>query len=195
MSYNILIVDDNEYFKAGLKRLIDGYFLRRNDKVFHITMENANPYADIIFWAPSVERSKIPLEILLDKRMIFIVDEDQSWLSPTVIYRQDDVSTIYTAFDNSVRQCSCFSESLCISDEISPRQNQVLYYISLGISVAEIAKYLLITEKAVSLHKRKAMLALNLSNNTELNKWLIKQLRLSHSRHINFSSYLARDVC
>lgn len=67
-----MIIDSNEYFKAGLKAIIRNYFLKTRHDVMFIKMENAHPLADIIFWAPNVSWDEIPIDLAYDKRIILI---------------------------------------------------------------------------------------------------------------------------
>jgi DNA-binding CsgD family transcriptional regulator len=63
---------------------------------------------------------------------------------------------------------------------LSPRQKEVMRYISKGMCSSEIAKKLQINEKTVSSHKRTAMGKLQLDRTADLYRWLLCDSTAAH---------------
>lgn len=189
MLYKIMIIDSNEYFKAGLKAIIRNYFLKTRHDVMFIKMENAHPLADIIFWAPNVSWDEIPIDLAYDKRIILIGNKQKHGYFRGKVYRDAPCSVLHDILFNIIRMRICSLHREFVSDKLSIQQNLVLYYLSLGEKPLDIANYMNISEKTVSQHKRKAMTVLKLCKNTDLNQWLLARLAYCNEHHIDFSNY------
>lgn len=101
----------------------------------------------------------------------------------TTLYRNQSVESMLLIINeqleqlNSVRNapvkpCSVVSRT---DNNLTRRETEILRYLARGISNGGVARFLHISEKTVSAHKRNIMCKLNMVRPAELNYWLIQE--------------------
>ncbi|MBH1931199.1 helix-turn-helix transcriptional regulator [Serratia rubidaea] len=180
----VLITDPDKFFVAGLKSLLNAHFHSKGIVLLFMDNPLLYPIADLIFWAPATPR--IPNSLLtgryLDTRFFVITSGEETLLTRHVFQHVFDrcwpCAVLLSFVDKAISQESRFDHAklAAIYDPVTlltPRQQEVMYYVSKGMRSHEIAKHMHVHEKTVSCHKRAAMGKLHLMRTAELHNWLI----------------------
>lgn len=182
----ILIVDPDRFFVAGLQHAIKAHFQARDIPVLFMGHPLSYPLADLIFWAPGHPSAEIPMGLLVGHkrfRVILLMSPQQPHLVANcvsrVFYRHQNRVQLSSLIDTSIDTTTC-AQIRTVSDAyadllaaLSPRQREVMCYVSQGLCLNDIAARLHIHEKTVSNHKRTAMRRLQLERTTDLHHWLL----------------------
>ncbi|HGM5491179.1 TPA: LuxR C-terminal-related transcriptional regulator [Serratia fonticola] len=184
----ILIVDPNQYFVAGLQQIVKKHFYTKGIAVNFLQQQLSYPMADLIFWAPGYPTTVMPIGLLVGdvqrSRLIILTSKESVHLVnsyvPCVFYRHQSQQDLIFLIDKAlsfskpgnneefIKECNDISLI-----PLSPRQKQVMRYISKGMCLSQIAEKLDINEKTVSSHKRTAMGKLQLSRTADIYHWLL----------------------
>lgn len=193
----IVIRDPNRFYIRGLTNCLAENFSLRN---IHTDFTDCafNSRAKMIFLAE--ESLSIANIHYLNRRMsirplcIFIIknsdsaDEQPEGIAHNIshytpLYRNQSVESMLSVINeqleqfNSVRSafvqpCSVVSRT---ETNLTRRETEILRYLARGISNGGVARFLHISEKTVSAHKRNIMCKLNMIRPAELNYWLIQE--------------------
>ncbi|WP_455818605.1 response regulator transcription factor [Pseudomonas cerasi] len=193
----IVIRDPNRFYMKGLTNCLTENFSRRD---IHTDFTDCafNSRAKMIFLAE--ESLSIANIHYLNRRMsmrplcVFIIknsESDDDLLEGkmhninqyTTLYRNQSVESMLPVINeqldqlNSVRSvlvqpCSIVSRP---DNNLTRRETEILRYLARGISNGGVARFLHISEKTVSAHKRNIMCKLNMIRPAELNYWLIQE--------------------
>lgn len=99
----------------------------------------------------------------------------------TPIYRTQSVAEVSVALRRHLEAKSDLRDILippCSSrtnNTLTRRETEILRYLARGISNGAVARFLHISEKTVSAHKRNIMSKLNMIRSAELNYWLLQE--------------------
>lgn len=180
----ILIVDTDQFFVSGLQQAIRKHYSARDTQVIFLSLPLLYPMADLIFWASCYPNKVMPMGLLENHMVIQLMSQQPFHLvadnMPLVFYRHQCSGHLSSLLDQVTHTASNRPAQI-VSEEnkddplltLTPRQWEVIGYISLGISVYDISKRLCIGRKTVSSHKRAAMRNLRLNKITDLHNWLI----------------------
>lgn len=180
----ILIVDTDQFFVAGLEQAVREHFNARNTEVIFLRFALLYPNADLIFWAAYCPDKVMPPGLLENRTVIQLMSQQPFHLvadnMPLVFYRHQCSGHLSSLLDQVMHTASNRPAQI-VSEEkkddplltLTPRQWEVIGYISSGISLYDISKRLCIGRKTVSSHKRAAMRNLRLNKITDLHNWLI----------------------
>lgn len=191
----IVINDPNRYFADGLAACISEYLLAKGispsftDCVFNydarilfIAAESIS-IANCHYLHRRVSTRSLDVFILRDRTPL--PDEGNITVPhlddfPT-LYRDSQLADFYRKVQSRTsphtdlrsllaRPCTPHSFGL-----LTRREIEVLRYLARGISNGAVARFLLISEKTVSAHKRNIMAKLNMIRPAELNYWLLQE--------------------
>ncbi|MEZ2831044.1 response regulator transcription factor [Serratia liquefaciens] len=183
----ILIVDPNRFFVEGLQLAIRAHFQARGIPVVFMHRPLSYPMADLIFWAPGDPTTVMPAGLFARRTqispVILLMSQDTPHLAanyiPSVFYRHQRCCHLSPLIVQTIESASgCPAEPAHEENSphlaaLSPRQREVMGYVSKGLRLSEISVRLHIHEKTVSNHKRAAMRKLQLSRTTDLHHWLL----------------------
>lgn len=196
---NIVIVirDPNRFYVRGLTNCLTENFSLRD---IHADFTDCafNRRAKMIFLAE--ESLSIATIHDLNRRMsirpvcVFIIrNSDSGEALPeglmlninhyTTLYRNQSVESMLSVINEQLEQlnstrsavvqpCSVMSRT---DANLTRRETEILRYLARGISNGGVARFLHISEKTVSAHKRNIMCKLNMIRPAELNYWLIQE--------------------
>lgn len=192
----VLICDDDQFYLAGLKCFLQSWFQPHGITVNVSTNFQQRACADVLFIALS-ELSPYRLyalrqEMKSNSSPVFVIggygDEslncsrERVQMIGTDIHRNSTLAALGEKFYDIIHRMESppapsrsASSHISLLYRLTFRETQILRYLARGISHAMVARYLHISEKTVSAHKRNIMVKLNLSRTTELNYWLIKE--------------------
>ncbi|OKB64579.1 hypothetical protein BHU62_21865 [Serratia marcescens] len=191
MSVTILLIDKNRYFSEGLRLGVSQYFNRKKINVtFTGTIAHKNT-SDIIFIekALGVKLGYLQSCSSMVKQSIFLIEEynyNKTHYNKIVkkgvefINRKQSIENVVDALESSLsRKESIYSTNNTNIKKgshrtlLTPREYEIMRYLRLGMNNQAIGLHLNVSEKTVSAHKRAAMRKLNITQNTELNYWLL----------------------
>lgn len=191
----ILIVDPNQFFVAGLQLTLEKHFHAKSIPVIFMKQPLSYPMADLIFWAPGYSTTVMPIGLLAGNaqksRLIILTSQQRTHLVtnyvPWVFYRHQCHNTLLLLIDTILTSSISNSDIPIINKHnasplkaLSPRQRQVMHYISKGMCSNAIAEKLNINKKTVSSHKRTAMEKLQLDRTADLYHWLLCDATAAH---------------
>lgn len=101
----------------------------------------------------------------------------------TTLYRNQPVDSVLSVINEQLEQLNSMRGVLAQScsivsrtdNNLTRRETEILRYLARGISNGGVARFLHISEKTVSAHKRNIMCKLNMIRPAELNYWLIQE--------------------
>lgn len=184
----ILIVDPDRFFVAGLQQAVQKHFNAKGIPVIFMNLPLSYPMADLIFWAPGYPTTVMPMGILAGRthksHLILLSSQQTSHqvtnYVPWVFYRHQSRGHLLTLIEQVIGASTGDNieavndkQSRHPLDALSPRQREVMSYISKGMHLRAISERLHIHEKTVSTHKRTAMRKLQLYRTTDLHHWLL----------------------
>lgn len=193
----IVIRDPNCFYARGLTKCLTEHFTLRD---IHTDFTDCvfNSRAKMIFLAE--ESLSIANIHYLNRRMsmrplcVFIIknsesDDDVSEGKMhnishcTTLYRNQPVDSVLSVINEQLEQLNSMRGVLAQScsivsrtdNNLTRRETEILRYLARGISNGGVARFLHISEKTVSAHKRNIMCKLNMIRPAELNYWLIQE--------------------
>ncbi|MEN5017448.1 LuxR C-terminal-related transcriptional regulator [Erwinia sp. Eh17-17] len=191
----IVINDPNRYYVAGLADCLSEDFSSRG---IHADFTDCafNSRAKVIFLAE--ESLSIANIHYLNRRMsmrplcIFVIKDSASDpISPdekapkinhyATLYRDQSVESLLLVINRQLEQLQNLRSILIqpcsnrTNNNLTRRETEILRYLARGISNGGVARFLHISEKTVSAHKRNIMSKLNMIRPAELNYWLIQE--------------------
>lgn len=193
----IVIRDPNLFYMRGLTNCLSENFSRRG---IHTDFTDCafNSRAKMIFLAE--ESLSVANIHYLNRRMairpvcIFIIknnayDDAQTEVKKhkishyTTLYRNQSVESMLSVINEQLEQLQNMRNILippCSNigrapNNLTRRETEILRYLARGISNGGVARFLQISEKTVSAHKRNIMSKLNMIRPAELNYWLIQE--------------------
>jgi DNA-binding CsgD family transcriptional regulator len=180
----ILIVDTDQFFVAGLEQAVREHFNARNTEVIFLRFALLYPNADLIFWAAYCPDKVMPPGLLENRTVIQLMSQQMPHLladnTALVFYRHQCANCLSSLLDQIMHTALNRPAEIMREENkeptflaLTPRQWEVIGYISSGMSLYEISKRLRIGRKTVSAHKRAAMRNLRLNKITDLHNWLL----------------------
>lgn len=194
-SITIVINDPNRFYFEGLKSSVYENFL--NQGIYADYTESAfNSRAKMLFLAE--ESLSVANIHYLNRRMsmrplcVFIIKNkscEENHLEARMdrihhyaaIYRNQSVESMLAVVNDQLEQLRNFRTMLApsgvnrSSNNLTRRETEILRYLARGISNGGVARFLNISEKTVSAHKRNIMSKLNMVRPAELSYWLIQE--------------------
>lgn len=185
----ILIVDQNNFFVAGLKHAIKKHCLAKGIPVVFMYQQLSRPVANLIFLAPN-DPTQLVLSGLLTgsnnkSQLVMVMSQQDADLvkhhTPWIFYRHQSLKTLLALVDQALiasvikgnkKETEKYID-ISNLNILTRRQKQVIRYVSEGVCPSKIADNLQIHEKTVSSHKRSAMKRLQLNKTTDLYYWLL----------------------
>jgi len=205
INVNITILDDDNFFKDGLRQIVLDYFTTIRDSI----KRNANSQAfnlhhiddlEIIFrekksqWGCEKCYDSIydtphakQLTLLLQERLPTYESRSQDeHKQPTMISHTSSIETVKAVLQHAISQfCQTPTPASiaqnpwvcyrCRLKELSKNERKILALSSTGLSGVAIAQILKRSQKTISLHKRSAMRKLDISKNSKLNEILLSE--------------------
>lgn len=191
----VVINDPNRFYFEGLKSSVYENFLKKGVNA-NYTESAFNSRAKIIFLAE--ESLSLANIHYLNRRMsmrplcIFIIknspgkDDTQDIKTDSihhyaVIYRNQSVESMLALVNAQMEQLNNFRtmpSPLGVNrsnNNLTRRETEILRYLARGITNGGVARFLNISEKTVSAHKRNIMSKLNMVRPAELSYWLIQE--------------------
>lgn len=177
----ILIVDTDQFFVAGLEQAVREHFDDRQTEVIFLRFPWLYPKADRIFWASCCPDKVMPLELLENRKVIQLLSQPMPHRladkTALVFYRHQCANCLSSLLDQIMHTALNKPAEKTREENpflaLTPRQLEVIGYISSGMSLYEISKRLCIGTKTVSSHKRAAMRNLRLNKIIDLHNWLL----------------------
>ncbi|OAT33516.1 signal transduction response regulator [Buttiauxella ferragutiae ATCC 51602] len=178
----ILIVDTDQFFSAGLQLKVEMYFQARNIPVMFMCQPLSYPMADLIFWAPGTPTTMMPKGLLTKRKVILLLSKHIPHLAAnygiSVFYRHQRFSHLSSLLDLAIKIDSESPAEIRSEDKgslslLTPRQREVMGYVSEGLTLREISAHLHINPRTVSQHKIGAMRKLQLNRTADLHNWLL----------------------
>lgn len=195
----VVINDPNRFFAEGLINCISAHSSSAGLKV-EFTDCVFNNRAKLVFLA--ADALSIANLHYLNRRLtarsvhVFIIHENstekpsnqlkiRNLNSYTSLYRDQSVAEISAVirghFEPQAAQSSDLRNilippcSVRSKNNLTRRETEILRYLARGISNGAVARFLHISEKTVSAHKRNIMSKLNMIRPAELNYWLLQE--------------------
>ncbi|CAI1948278.1 Capsular synthesis regulator component B [Serratia fonticola] len=184
----VLIVDPNSFFASGLRQVVIKHLQCKGVQVLFMKEQQSYVFADLIFWAPGYDSTIMPMGLLVGNtyksRMIMIISHEKTHVVrhavPQVFYRHQSHNVLLALIDQVLNAPAANRHSSAIHsnshrafEQLSPREWEVMCYVSKGKRLREIADNLNINVKTVSGHKRSAMGKLQLDRTIDLYHWLL----------------------
>lgn len=191
----IVINDPNRFYFEGLKISVYENFLKQGINASY-TESAFNSRAKIIFLAE--ESLSVANIHYLNRRMsmrplcVFIIKNTPSTDDApdirmdsihhyAIIYRNQSVESMLSVVNTQMEQLNNFRAMPSPSgvnrsnNNLTRRETEILRYLARGITNGGVARFLNISEKTVSAHKRNIMSKLNMVRPAELSYWLIQE--------------------
>ncbi|MEX3174707.1 response regulator transcription factor [Serratia quinivorans] len=182
----VLITDQDQFFAIGLKKLLTEHFHPKDITLRFLHHPMSYPLADLIFWASGHSNSMLPRGLLTDRylssRLFILTSGDNTPLMDRVLHRAFDRTKPCSVLLAMVEKAICKkppssqAEQVAVNNPmalLTPREKEVMYYLSWGLKVRNIANNMQVHEKTISSHKRAAMRKLQLKRTTDLHLWLL----------------------
>lgn len=186
----ILFIDHDRYFAEGFRLGVTQYFRRRNINVTYTENIAHRSSADMIFLAMDLGRKNSHCYNFVhpSRQCLFLIKgryqtqrSYPSFLkrSAGIISREQSLASVFTLLDlallkyNENYQITHRRDEAIRQPVLTYREYEVMRYLFFGMNNHAISHQLNISEKTVSSHKRAAMRKLNLTQNIELNYWLL----------------------
>ncbi|WP_395313730.1 LuxR C-terminal-related transcriptional regulator [Enterobacter sp. ECC-219] len=180
----VVILDEDEFFKAGLKMALSAYLEFRNWKADFSYEYNPGKGIDILFesiyrgTAMHCLNSGVPYcFILADRQCTHLGKIKNDIKEINIIYRHYPVIAVLQFIGNTLFPAQKPSEQMKTTrflrhQPLTHREREVLQYLRQGKNPAAVAAIMGISERTVSTHKRAAMRKLNFSRMIELYHWM-----------------------
>ena len=191
MFITILLIDKNRYFSEGLRLIVSQYFNHKNINVSFTENISHKNISDVIFIekASGIKLGYFQNCTSMGKQCVFLIKEynqdnihcnNFAKKGIRFINRKQSIESVIDTLDSSLsrKESICSENSTHIKEGsfrklLTPREYEVMRYLNLGMTNHTIGLHLNVSEKTVSSHKRAAMRKLKITQNTELNYWLL----------------------
>ncbi|MFI8415328.1 response regulator transcription factor [Serratia sp. NPDC078593] len=190
MTVTILLIDNDRYFAEGLRQGISQYFNQRGINTLFTRNIAYKNHADIAFVAKELGRKMgygYTFSCPSRQRVFLINDHYHAQIYPSRLSKENTVfisrsqsleSLLYLLDQALLIQEKMGTPSEPDTHTVNPpiltrREYQVMRHLLTGMNNHAIGLQLNMSEKTVSAHKRAAMRKLNISQNIELNYWLL----------------------
>ncbi|WP_447876624.1 response regulator transcription factor [Serratia fonticola] len=193
----VLIIDKDNYFIAGLRRVISDFYRSKDISVQFMVRHAPEFRADIIFKAinygpmfnvgcPQPSRGQTPLLFMIrDQRDILLPHPFQSVRKSGTLYRNQPIDAVRIMLEEAISVQGCLPSKTTLGTQgFTLRESEVLRYLRQGKSHEETANVMRLHVKTVSGYKRSAMRKLNFKRNQELFHWLLQGGLSSSGRKI-----------
>lgn len=178
----VCILDANQFFVQGIQYVLVPYFQRQGQGVRFVDEQEAG-HADLVFqsvlmgWPLQLCRSGAP------EKPVYIVTRSMKterarycWREQGSLWRDSRPKMLLALVDEVLKvQCKPVPPTLCLycmSLSLTAREQEVMRYISWGMTQNSLPQYLNISQKTVSSHKCAVMRKLGFRRNAELYHWL-----------------------
>lgn len=185
----LLIAEPNRYFSLGLTAGLLTYFREKDINVRLSDNVLDKQHADMVFIA--AEQDSARLRYLLQRdtgpahQYRVLCKEKPSQHDPTQFTGVDGIFYRHQSLDWAIQIVSQCVFNLPLPAQrqqqrplphtvLTVREKEVLHYLSRGLRSCDISRYLRISEKTVSGHKRNAMTKLGITRTSDLNYWLLR---------------------
>lgn len=181
----VVIYDTNQFFAAGIRQTLIVYCQQRNIPVRFedVFKENEWENPHLVFIAetlpPWLPRSRDNLMHQKYPRIIQIREFPPRIVYPydaRIMYRRQSIADLSQQLSDILDTHPCSTSPMPTPDTqpLTQQETRVLRYLSIGFHSVLISRYLNISPKTVSYHKRSAMKKLCFSRNIELYHWLAR---------------------
>ncbi|MFV8904619.1 response regulator transcription factor [Serratia fonticola] len=186
---NISIIDNNQYFSAGLRHALADFYFAKGTYVRLIEKNPSKLSIDILFHAISHGVPNNYNNILLHntfKPLFFAIqDKGESGLTHMfrymrkdgTVYRHQPIGFVLNMVEQARSIASHSSSSAShgsVSQTITHREHEVLDFLKQGLNLTQTAYYMNLSVKTVSAHKRSVMRKLKFRRNNELLYWMLQ---------------------
>lgn len=185
----ILIMDRDNYFSSGLRRVLKEYFLTQGTLV-RFTTDVSIDKVDIIFHAQApgetlgichrvTDNSPPPYYFVIRDRTLHRLSNTNGCIHLSAeLYRHQKIDEILVLVKEAINtQPSQLAGlpvcSICHKRSLSLREREVLFYLNSGFNQTQTANRMQLKVKTVNSHKASAMRKLNLKHNLALIHWLL----------------------
>ncbi|AYM89258.1 DNA-binding response regulator [Serratia sp. 3ACOL1] len=183
----VLIIDKDNYFIAGLRRIISDFYRSKDISVQFIVRHVAGFSADIIFqtfdygarfnvWRSLPSGAPSPLVFLIrDQRNSLLSHLFQSVRKSGTLYRNQPIDVLKSMLEEAISMQGFLPPKKMLDTQgFTLRESEVLRYLRQGKSHEETANVMRLHVKTISGYKRSAMRKLNFKRNQELFHWLLQ---------------------
>lgn len=183
----VLIIDKDNYFIAGLRRVISDFYRSKDITVQFIDRHVPGFSADIIFqafdygamfnvWRYLPSGVPTPLVFLIrDQKKRLPSHLFQSVRKNGTLYRNQPIDAVKSMLEEAISVQGCLPPSKTpVTKHFTFRESEVLRYLRQGKSHEETANVMRLHVKTISGYKRSAMRKLNFKRNQELFHWLLQ---------------------
>ncbi|CAI1516790.1 helix-turn-helix domain-containing protein [Serratia fonticola] len=183
----VLIIDKDNYFIAGLRRVISDFYRSKDITVQFIDRHVPGFSADIIFqafdygamfnvWRYLPSGVPTPLVFLIrDQRNSLLSHLFQSVRKSGTLYRNQPIDVVKSMLEEAISMQGRLPLKTTLDTQgFTLRESEVLRYLRQGKSHEETANVMRLNVKTVSGYKRSAMRKLNFKRNQELFHWLLQ---------------------
>jgi fimbrial protein FimW len=189
---NILIIDDNTFYRRGLCRMLNDHYNILQKIVTFVPQYPCDRVIDLVFHAVNYGSfDQVCRYFPLNKPspVVFVIRDNRDYLCPSAlrctrksgtIYRDQPVDEILAMITETMRNRryeraepppSC---GPCTGNQLSARECEVLRHLKRGNSQVKTAETMQLQVKTVNSHKRSAMRKLNFTRNNELLNWMLR---------------------
>ncbi|CAI1952657.1 TPA: helix-turn-helix domain-containing protein [Serratia fonticola] len=183
----VLIIDKDNYFIAGLRRVISDFYRSKDISVQFIDRHVADFSADIIFqtidygarfnlWRSLPSGAPSPLVFLIrDQRNGLLSHLFKSARKNGTLDRNQPIDVVKNMLEEAISMQGCLPPKTTLGTQgFTLRESEVLRYLRQGKSHEETANVMRLHVKTISGYKRSAMRKLNFKRNQELFHWLLQ---------------------
>ncbi len=190
----VIINDKNKFYVEGLKCCLTEYFAIRNIQVnfTHCIFTRHARLAFLATEALSVANThNLNYRLNSGSLAVFILRDRQSDTELPVrrsqlltrfptLYRNQSIDKVLESVEQQMVLAAEESSPAPLSlagslHKLTKREIEILRFLARGVSNGSIARFLNISEKTVSAHKRNIMTKLNMVRPAELSYWLIQE--------------------
>lgn len=188
----IAIIDDDNFYMAGLVMALSTYFKSKNRKVKFIPGHSVAAASDITFQAIRcgtfiaphnqyhANSGKSHYFAIVDNRDFHLQHLYRNLEKNDVFYRHQPVNTLLQLIENKIFSSQQLPEThqseqeVFLREPLTLREHEVLCHLKQGKTHAGAANCLGIKVKTISSHKRAAMKKLNFRRTNELFHWMLQ---------------------
>lgn len=180
----------DSYFALGLRSGLQSFFESQRVNVNFFNRVNTHLRMDMIFLSASLSPPLTLCSLAPRPRWVFMIknQNDRGNMPVNSHCCEDAVLFDHQPMDDVITRVKQVITSppryhgRCTTDALTPREWQILDYITHGIVNHQIARYLHISQKTVSRHKIEAMRKLNVTHNAALYRWCQENAHLFTSQ-------------
>lgn len=188
----ITIIDDDNFYMAGLVMVLSTYFKNKKWKVKFIPWHSITGSVDITFQAIrcgtfieprnqyNANSSKLHYFTIVDKRDLHLQHLYRDVEKNNTIYRHQSVNILLQLIEKKLFLSQPLpgkhlpEHDVFLREQLTLREHEVLCHLEQGKTHACAANCMGIKVKTISSHKRAAMKKLNFRRTNELFHWMLK---------------------